>query len=661
LLKEYAEAIKEVAKLSAQREPLETAMKARQAEYEKSMNKYPDFPSIPEQQNRLRVKYDEKLSKLDAKIREAQSEVDRIAECLEQAIQPSPAQNNACDAKVAGPAVSLQQQEAIKKLETENSQLKMRLGKIEVERLQERAELRSEFDQKLAELKKQMEETVRATKKDLMKEFRTVKGMKEEVLAEMKEQVAAVRGDFEKRQTEQTQFQRNELQSQFSKHKEEVEKAAEKRQSEQAKNLRNEVQSYLSKHKEEAEKWQAEVAKTQRNDQQSQLSEHKDRVEKAVEKQLLAHRNGPDIASRNEISTLIEEKISTWKPDASDLLSRVDKLTGDLARNAQDAINLRNDLTACTQRVEEEAQKVDEHESKLSNLDIEELQRVLEVMSVGFPALETKVAAIQVKVDGVPNDMETRHQQLFDLVKKFVTGMATELAQTVDGVQNTVKDYGPRIAALEKALAGGAPPLTAGIENASADALPSTNPDMASIRSDCDSTKAAVDRLTQEHAELSLKIDQATQDIAAAKVDTNQQLDQVRLSIKVIDTQINNLSTRSLAEHIIGVLEQLYPNSHQLVADIGGLKTLVDRLGSRLDGLEGRVQDFKGKVDSFVGSGSSTKLDPADAPAAAAFDAAAIASMQERLLKDIGETSRKRKRVDQANGAEHPTGTNGTG
>jgi chromosome segregation ATPase len=631
LLKEYAEAIKEVAKLSAQREPLETAMKARQAEYEKSMNKYPDFPSIPEQQNRLRVKYDEKLSKLDAKIREAQSEVDRIAECLEQAIQPFPAQNNACDAKVASPAGSLQQQEAIKKLETENSQLKTRLGKIEAGRLQERAELRSEFDQKFAELKKQMEETVRATKKDLMKEFKTVKGMKEEVLAEMKEQVAAVRGDFEKRQTEQ------------------------------AKNLRNEVQSYLSKHKEEAEKWQAELAKTQRNDQQSQLSEHKDRVEKAVEKQLLAHRNGPDIASRNEISTLIEEKISTWKPDDSDLLSRVDKLTGDLARNAQDAINLRNDLTACTQRVEEEAQKVDEHESKLSNLDIEELQRVLEMMSVGFPALETKVAAIQVKVDGVPKDMDTRHQQLFDLVKKFVTGMATELAQTVDGVQNTVKDYGPRIAALEKALAGGAPPLTAGSENASADALPSTNPDMASIRSDCDSTKAAVDRLTQEHAELSRKIDQATQDIAAAKVDTNQQLDQVRLSIKVIDTQISNLSTRSLAEHIIGVLEQLYPNSHQLVADIGGLKTLVDRLGSRLDGLEGRVQDFKGKVDSFVGSGSSTKLDPADAPAAAAFDAAAIASMQERLLKDIGETSRKRKRVDQANGAEHPTGTNGTG
>jgi hypothetical protein len=631
-------------------------MKARQAEYEKSMNKHADFPSVPELQNRHRVRYAENLSLLDAELQKAQSELDSIAECLAQAIfQLSSAQNNASEAKAAAPAMSLQQQEAIIKLETENSQLKTRLGKIEAERLQERAELQSDFDQKLAGLKKHMEETLRATKKDLTKEFKALKGVKEEVLGELEDQVVAVRREFEKRQSQQAKSQQNELQSQFSKHKEEVEKAAEKRQAEHAKCLRNELLSCLSKHKEEAEKWQAEQAKTQQNDQQSRLSEHQERVEKAIEKQLLAHRNGSAAALRAEFSTLLEAKFSTWKPDDSNLLSRVDKLTGDLARNTQDTINLRNDLTACTQRVEEEAQKVDEHESKLSYLDLEELQRALEMMSVRFPALETKVSTFQVKVDAVPKDMDTKHQELFDQVRKYVAGMGTNLAQILDGVQSTVNGYGPRIAALEKGLTGGAPPITPGGENGSAESAPAINPALASIRSDCESTKAAVERLTRESAELSRKIDEAIQDSAATKVDTNQQLDLVRFSIKTIDTQINNLSTRALAEHIIGVLEQLYPSSRELVADIGGLKTLVDGLGSRLDGLEGRVQDFKGKVDSVVGS---AKLDPAEAPPA--FDPAQVASMQERLLKDIGESSRKRKRAEQANGAEH-AGTNGTG
>jgi DNA anti-recombination protein RmuC len=92
-----------------------------------------------------------------------------------------------------------------------------------------------------------------------------------------------------------------------------------------------------------------------------------------------------------------------------------------------------------------------------------------------------------------------------------------------------------------------------------------------------------------------------------------------------------------VAEQMIGVLEQLYPEASQIVADMRALKTEADNLGSRVESLESRVEDFKESFDE--------KLEK-------------VSNGPERLYRDFDDCTnhsvgQKRKRIDsEMNGVE---------
>jgi chromosome segregation ATPase len=557
LLKQHDEAIVNVARLKAERDPLDKVFKQRQAEYEKSMIKHAEFPSVPEVQNLHRVKYAERVRFLDAEIQKAQDAADATTRSIAQAI--SSLSEPKTKVTVATPTFSSQQQETSTKQQAEIAELKTKLRKFEAEYSQERDNLKAEFEKHHAELKEQIKEQMREQMKEMakgMKEIKEIKSMKranEESVEGVKEQVRAVRAELDKQQ---------------SKSREAV--------------------------------------------------------------------------SAAEVSALVRKESSVLQADITGLLKRVSELTEQLAQRAQDTATLRKDLMVCTQRVDDEARKIGEHEEKLSSLDTEALDSAAEAVSIGFPDLQAKVASLQTRMDHTISlrEVDARQETLFSQVQQYVQGMGEDLGQLVDEAQKATTEHEARIKALEAAstCAPSPDPDTGHRQSAKAE-FDTISSDIASIKSEFDATKVAINRLTKDVSKI-------------ASEDLNKQVEMLRQSFLVLDSQFNNLSTKSLAEHIIGHLEHFYPSARQLNADIEFLKSVVGTLGSRIDELEGRLEDFKGKASSF------SEAKP--------FDTSEVASMQSLLLQNLDESGRptlKRRRIDSShNGVEHLVPlTNGTG
>jgi DNA repair exonuclease SbcCD ATPase subunit len=537
----------DVAKLRAERDPLDAVLKQRQAEYEKSMVKHAEFPSIPEVQNMHRMKYADRVRRLDAQIQKATDEVDKIFESIAQILwRPSPQIREPTN-KAAAPASNpQQQQDTAKKQQAEINDLKTQLRQIQTLHSQEKEGLQADFAKRCKQMKEETEgikEMMKGMKKEMMKEMKemrmkatkeegTMMGAKQEV-EDVKEELRGMREELEKRQTESEQSQRNDLQSQLSK---------------QEKDLKRVIADQLSEHK--------------------SSSGH---------------------VSSAEVFDLIQRESSVRVSDVSGLLKRVDELTGQLAQHSQETISLRADLTACNQQAEGQIRKVDEQEARLSNIDFDTLDKVAETMvSFDFPNLQRKVDAIQTTVDEFPE----KHQTLLGQVQHLTALMGNEVGKMIDGVKSTARAQEGRIEALESSSWNGGRSSTAE-GHAMMPEFESIGSDIASVKTDINAVKATVDGLSHEYPGLSSQIHQFDLNVKATTKDFGDQLDSVRHSVAVLDTKFNNLSTRALAEQIIGQLEQIYPNARQLAADTDGLKKLADGFTVRLESLEGQMQEHK--------------------------------------------------------------------
>ncbi|KAL2018645.1 hypothetical protein VTK56DRAFT_548 [Thermocarpiscus australiensis] len=539
LPRKHAEAIIEVARLRAERDPLDKVLRQRKAEYEKSMIKHAEFPSVPELQNMHRTKYAERVRLLDDQIQKAQAEVQKTAEAIASTISSLPwNQSKENDNKVATSAGGLQQQAtANKRQQAEIDDLKAQIRQMQAERSQEREDLKAEF----ARMKGEAEEM-----RKVMKEMKGMKGMKEEVKEEVKEQLRLVRGDFERRQTEQV------------------------------------------------------------TDLRSRLSKHEKQLKGALEQRLtlVEQSSSSDKASSTEISTLIQQENSLLRSAVDGVLRRVEEFTRQLAQLSEEVMRLKGDtatdhrqLWAEMRRVEG---RVEEHETKLSNIDFDALEGVAETMSFAFPNLQRKVEGIQSNVDNVPQETESRHKALLGQVQEFLSKMGTTVGLMVDGLQNTVQDHQTRIKALESASTGGGRPNGTEVLGTRLDLdLISSNGASESIKAEVDSIKAVVGGVSGELARLLDQFNQLSLNVATLTKDINDQMDLLRHLVTDLDTRFTNLSTKSMAEQIIQQLEQVYPNAREIAADIHSLKTLVDNLSAKLGSLEARVQDYKGKVADF--------------------------------------------------------------
>ncbi|KAL2179998.1 uncharacterized protein P884DRAFT_275578 [Thermothelomyces heterothallicus CBS 202.75] len=563
LLKQHDAAVIEVARLRAERDPLEKVWKKRQEEYEKSKIKHAEFPSVPEVQNLHRVKYGERLRYLDAEIRKAQDIVDETGRSIALAV-------SGC----SEPTVPLQPQEPSKSRLAEISELRSELRKIKAGRLQERSGLEAELERRFAELKEQ-----------LTKQF-----------------------------TKQLSEQRGKIVTGLSE--------------------MNEINKAMRSMKEETV---GEV--------EQQLRAAREELDKRLS-------DGLEAVTSAKASTLAQKEMFALRTDYSGLLKRVDDLTQQLSRNAQDTITLRGELTeqlaqsnrgiaslskdlsACVQRVEVEARKVEEHEEKLSGVDVEALEGVAEKMSIEFPDLQRKMAGIQARMDGTISrqEVESKQNSLLARVQRYVTESGESLAQMVDAVQKATAEQSVQIEELKKASISTAR-LGADSEpnRATKAEFETISSDIASIKSDFDATKVAVDKLSKDVSTI-------------VEEDLKNQLETIRLSIKVLDSQFSNLSTKSLAEHIIGQLGQIYPNAQQINADIEALKTMISNLAYRMVQLERQTEDLRrGQIMSCSCRPKTC------APENNSFDMSNVSNMQDSNLRNLNDNAQpvlKRRRTD---------------
>ncbi|KAK3304398.1 uncharacterized protein B0T15DRAFT_494861 [Chaetomium strumarium] len=583
LMKKQCEVEFELARLKRDRGHVNDKLKQRQAEYEKSMVKHVEFPSIPEVQSMHRTRYAEQVRCLDAEIHKAQEEASKIAHAVAQAMLS--AQNKDSEEKVTPSASFLQQEEKLKKQEAEVRELK--------ESLERHRQLEAKKEAEITELRmkiRRLEERDVLDKSDLKAglgrldaEFKAEimmmkKTMSEEWKRELKEQLNLQRLEFEKQKAEQQQSQQTDLRSQFSK-----------------------LEAYLRK---------------------------------AIKQQLLAHGSSSEPVCRTEISSLLQKESSVLQSDISGLLSRVVQLSEQLAQRTQESISLRNGLDTCMQQVEDQGRKIDDHEAQLSNIDFDVQNRVAEAISFDLPNLKRKLEGIQSRVnDDIPKEIDSKHKEVSDQIKQFVARATTGLAQMLEDTKSTVHNHGVRVTALEEASTSSG---RTGIPERHATELDfgSVNSDVAAIKMDYERARAELNRLAQEHRELVDQFKQANQ-FATASQRLEDQLKNIQHEITVLDSQYKNLTTRHVAEQMVGVLEQLYPEPSQIVADMRALKTEHDNLGSRVESLESRVEDFKESFDEKVSNGP------------------------ERLYREYDECAsqgvgHKRKRIgSEMNGVEH--------
>lgn len=571
--KNFRKAFEEVARLKAERDPLDKVLKQRQADYEKSMVKHAEFPSIPEVQNMHRNRYAERVRRLDANIQKATDEVDKTFESMAQILWGLSSQTREPGNKATTtPSVMVQHQETAKNLretakkqQAEINDLKTQMRQMQTQHSLEKDNLQVDFTKRCQQMKEEtdgIKEMMREMKKEMKKEMKRellemkmmgtkedvkMMGTEEEVKA-VKKELRGMREELEKRQTES----RNNLQSQLAK---------------QEKDLRRTIAEQLVK----------------------QPSEHK-----------TSSAQVPGV----DFSVLIQQESSARVSDVSNLLKRVDELTGQLAQQSQDTISLRTDLTTCYQQVENQVQKVDEHESKLSNVDFNDLEGVAETMSLVFPNLQRKVESIQTTVDKFPerfaetisDTIEAKQDALLKQVQQFLGKSGKAIGDMVDGVQRQVQDQGSRIKSLEGVhLCSGR--LGTTDDQVAKREFESISSDVTSIKTDLNSINTKVGGLAKDYLGLSEQVNQVDLDIKKVGKDLEDQLKFIRHSVTVLDTRFNNLSTRELAEQIIGQLEQVYPNARQLIADMDGLKTRADGLDARLASVEERIQERKATVD----------------------------------------------------------------
>lgn len=199
--------------------------------------------------------------------------------------------------------------------------------------------------------------------------------------------------------------------------------------------------------------------------------------------------------------------------------------------------------------------------------------------------------------------LDTQQSTLFSQVQQYTDAVGENMASLVDQVQTVVSELARRVADLEHPSSDRISNQTRtdnGLGDVGKVRLDAINSELTEIKSEFDATKHTVHQLTHNISTL-------------VNEDFKKQLATVRHRITVLDGQFNNLSTKALAEEIIGHLEQLYPNARQLTLDVEILKQRVGALTSRIDSVEGRMGDFKGGMAS--GRISEDKpLDMADVP-----------------------------------------------
>lgn len=498
----------DIAKLSWHKDQLGKVQKQRKAEYQKTVAKHADFPSLPELQNKFRARDDEQLEIIRGfEHKSAQ----KLASLQDSLVADLTRIASRCDFPGRSDLKDPRLDPSIKRLESDLVALK-------------------------------------DTSQQQQCNCKALQSRVDELEGQNAEQRKSFKEDHQR--IEQTFGQ-------------------------QIRKLREELRA------EQTSAFQAQEAKFKQ-----ELLERDAIVTGLLEKQRQESLNNSDKATVSEVATLRQENATLRSENVSlrsevlETTRKVQELAEKLEQQVQAANKLREAVGSFGEQVNEQKILVDDHQSKLMHIDTQIWDEMAEISSFAFPKLQEGVDKLQGEVgklrqshtllagrkeseSGSPapsialENYERKNEEFSLLLLKKIGGWVDELREKVKSIEQHHTNLRTDFEALSQRTAGLQTEVTS-----LGQATPSSSAGGAS----------------HEYAELQKQYSKQDEEIKKLSEDLAQKTNFLSHQFSILQGQYNNLTTRELAQAMLGQLEQLYPEPRKIVADISQLNETTEQI-----------------------------------------------------------------------------------
>lgn len=608
LFVKFGEAIVDKAQWTMHKQSMSKIATQREAEYQKSMLRHAEFPAVPELQAKFRNKELKMVQEIDENLAKATRREEAAAEGMaSQLLEKLPLaeiKTRLDDSSAQDQRISKEYETRLASLEKTRegsddkfTSLEKKLESFRDEWVQEQKKHQDEletnreaaFKAQCADIKTQLEQQELNQKKANIK-----------IENEFLDQLRRMRQDFETQQAnamkhfqEEVRLVRQKLETQ---QEEQIKKIRQDFEAQQASAVKQqkELQSILAK--------QETVIKELREKQQQQpvnIPDPKLASDLAALKQELAV-----LQSRYSSQiTALQNENKELKAQLSTTLPKVDDVATVVGTQKNEITSLRESVAACSKQLEDQGQTLQKETEKLQEFDAESLAQLAD-LALEFPQLKQTLNTLSRKVEeqaqkqtrqSTPAGQVPVSRTSASPAPASVAGWEDPLPKIATMLDVVMKQAGKLVDDLKKdveALTGRVDALE---ESQVLDDLVS---ELASLRDridglenqtfnneELDGFRATVKRLDEDISSSKVQLEEVDKAIKTVNEELPKTTKFLNHQISTLDSQVNNLSTRSLADHIIAHIGNIYPEQRQLVADITMLNSQMVDLKSKFDKL----------------------------------------------------------------------------
>ena len=549
VLLNFAKVVAEQASLNGKKRTLDAVLNKRKADYDKSMPKHAEFPSVPELEKKFRERDLKQRNELNVELEENERQMQGI-----------------CDSFVSQLLTALP---GLK----ENLQLQAPVPALQ------------ELDPKLEEWKTSVE-----------KAFQD----------KLDKQAAA----FAQQHSSLEVQLRKELSANF----ESALAAQERRHTDEMEALRGQMQEKLSRDIQSA----TERAKIQIASQSREIENLK---------QKLSSHTDSTLAAWNQQFTALEDASNRVRTDCEVIAGRWRELSSQLVQHDERSSKLRADLQSVEEILKRQTQAIETYDRKLEAYDADSLNDLAE-LSMEWPNLKNEVSSLGFQAETLQNmkqDMVKLERVATSLLAKVETADKPTQVFLSDWMPDIDKRISERIQATNKRFAeecGKLIDLTtqerlaqeqaykaelAALKSQSQSAEPCPSPPDPLLEKNklmIEKLEQDVEKLSNDIAMFVRRLDETNQVVHDAKNKISEKHGALSYQITTLDNQFNNLTTNTLAESILGYLEQVYPSPRQLIENDLVLDKLVKEVGARVGRLEAAQAQLQGPAMARTGDGA---------------------------------------------------------
>ncbi|KAH8878836.1 hypothetical protein GQ53DRAFT_834674 [Thozetella sp. PMI_491] len=570
ILRQYSKLVATQASLNINKEALDKILRQRKLEYEKSMPKHAEFPSVPELQKRYR---DRDLAERDL----LSAELDKNQERMLQATE-----SFATELLEALPSLKLQSQNQIqtKDLEAKLSQIRAefekahdeKFGKQELRFAQQLKDLKSAFtDQFAAQQTKQEAQYVEYQAK--LAEVQKEHGI---AVLELKGHLALTRQDADaaKARADEAIARVASLAKENSDLKQELLEQTESATN-AAKDAFVDLQEASNSHYTAVE---ALVAK---------VSEITERLEET-------ERSGVAMGAAIQQH---EDKLSAIDVDDMDRINEIAMEWGALLEGIKS-------VKADMGKLQPLPQRVERIQETLKTLSQQAKPQTTAVQVQGSPASSAVLDGKAEEIGKKLKELDVKVSEVDSRAKRNFNKIAERFGELIDKER---KDRETQLHA-QKTVLDELKLRSQGAEDRAHSSAPLS-----------EEYQKKIEKHDQEVANLGNEVSHFAKQLVESDKWAKETFDRLgkhceslSFQINTMDSQFNNLSTKGMAEHIIGHLEHFYPNTAAVNANINLVNTTQRRLAETVNRLDAEVkrlrESFSGRDEAALG-GKKRKLE----------------------------------------------------